>query len=144
MVNYLLPNRSDLMLRLSSNPRNVSRVEAFVERIAHKYKIAPDLYGNILISLTEAVNNAIIHGNDKDETKTVEVLLSEAEDAIALQVRDEGGGFDFRSLPDPTAAENLTRIGGRGVFLMHQLSDSVDFQDNGSTVEMRFSLNQQR
>jgi len=55
MVNYLLPNRSDLMLRLSSNPRNVSRVEAFVERIAHKYKIAPDLYGNILISLTEAV-----------------------------------------------------------------------------------------
>ena len=74
----------------------------------------------------------------------MEVLLSEAEDAIALQVRDEGGGFDFRSLPDPTAAENLTRIGGRGVFLMHQLSDSVDFQDNGSTVEMRFSLNQQR
>ena len=144
MVNYLLPNRSELMLRLSSNPRNVSRVESFVERIANKYKIAPDLYGNILISLTEAVNNAIIHGNDNDESKTVEVQLSEANDAIALRVRDEGRGFDYQSLPDPTSPENLTKIGGRGVFLMHQLSDKVDFQDNGSTVEMRFQLNQQR
>ena len=144
MVNYLLPNRSELMLRLSSNPRNVSRVESFVERIANKYKIAPDLYGNILISLTEAVNNAIIHGNDNDESKTVEVQLSETNDAIALRVRDEGRGFDYQSLPDPTSPENLTKIGGRGVFLMHQLSDRVDFQDNGSTVEMRFQLNQQR
>ena len=144
MVNYLLPNHSELMLRLSSNPRNVSRVESFVERIANKYKIAPDLYGNILISLTEAVNNAIIHGNHNDESKTVEVQLSEANDAIALRVRDEGRGFDYRSLPDPTSPENLTKIGGRGVFLMHQLSDKVDFKDNGSTVEMRFRLNQQR
>ena len=144
MVNYLLPNHSELSLRLSSNPRNVARVEAFVERIAHKYRIAPDLYGNILISLTEAVNNAIIHGNEKDESKTVEVVLQEAEDAIALRVRDEGRGFDFDSLPDPTQPDNVTRIGGRGVFLMRQLSDGVDYQDNGSTVEMRFSLNQQR
>lgn len=144
MVNYLLPSHSELSLRLSSNPRNVARVEAFVERIAHKYRIAPDTYGNILISLTEAVNNAIIHGNEKDESKTVEVVLKEAEDAIALRVRDEGRGFDFDSLPDPTQPENVTRVGGRGVFLMRQLSDSVNYQDNGSTVEMRFSLNQQR
>jgi len=47
-------------------------------------------------------------------------------------------------LPDPTSPENLTRIGGRGVFLMHQLSDQVDFQDNGSTVEMRFALDNPR
>ena len=144
MVNYLLPNHSELMLRLSSDPRNVARVEAFVERIANQYKIAPDMYGNILISLTEAVNNAIIHGNGNDETKTVEVLLKETEDTIALRVRDEGRGFDFNNLPDPTAPENLTTIGGRGVFLMHQLSDSVDYEDNGSTVEMRFRLDEQR
>ena len=144
MVNYLLPNHSQLMLRLSSDPRNISRVDAFVERIASQYKIAPDMYGNILISLTEAVTNAIKHGNCNDESKTVEVLLKETEDAIALRVRDEGRGFDFRNLPDPTAPENLTTIGGRGVFLMHQLSDSVDYQDNGSTVEMRFRLDEQR
>jgi serine/threonine-protein kinase RsbW len=145
MVPYLLSNQTEIMLRLSSDPRSVSRVETFVERIAQKYKIAPDIYGNILISLTEAVNNAIIHGNGNDMSKTVEVKLTEEDlDSIAFQVRDEGRGFDYNNLPDPTSPENLTRIGGRGVFLMHQLSDRVDFQDNGSTVEMRFSLNEQR
>jgi len=144
MVNYLLSSQAENMLRLSSDPRNVSRIENFVERVAQKYKIAPDLYGNILISLTEAVNNAIIHGNENDESKTVEVNLKEDFDGIAFQVRDEGRGFDFENLPDPTSPENLTRIGGRGVFLMHQLSDRVDFQDNGSTVEMRFALDNPR
>ncbi len=140
MVYYLLSNQAETMLRLSSDPQNVSSVESFVEKIAQKYKIAPDVYGNILISLTEAVNNAITHGNGNDESKTVEVKLKETGDALAFQVRDEGRGFDYNNLPDPTAPENLTRVGGRGVFLMHQLSDKIDFQDNGSTVEMRFAL----
>ena len=144
MINYLLSSQADSMLRLSSDPRNVTRVEGFVERIAEKYKIAPDLYGNILISLTEAVNNAIIHGNGNDSSKTVEVNLREEINSISFQVRDEGRGFDYQNLPDPTSPENLTRIGGRGVFLMHQLSDRVDFQDNGSTVEMRFALEDSR
>lgn len=140
MVYSLLSQKTENLLRLPSDPRNVSRVESFVEGIAQKYKIAPDTYGNILISLTEAVNNAIIHGNGNDESKTVEVKLKEGRNALAFQVKDEGRGFDYSNLPDPTSPENLTRIGGRGVFLMHQLSDKVDFQDNGSTVEMRFAL----
>ena len=140
MVYYLLSNQAEPMLRLSSNSRNVSDVESFVEKVAQRYKISPDVYGNILISLTEAVNNAISHGNGNDESKTVEVKLKETGNTLAFQVKDEGRGFDYDSLPDPTAPENLTRIGGRGVFLMHQLSDEVDFQDNGSTVEMRFSI----
>lgn len=144
MVYSLLSQKAENLLRLSSDPRNVSRVENFVEGIAQRYKIAPDIYGNILISLTEAVNNAIIHGNENDESKTVEVKLTEGPGALAFQVKDEGRGFDYSNLPDPTSPENLTRIGGRGVFLMHQLSDRVDFQDNGSTVEMRFALNEQR
>lgn len=144
MINYLLSTQAETMLRLSSDPRNVSSVETFVERIAHKYRISPDLYGNILISLTEAVNNAITHGNGNDKSKTVEVTLRKDTNALSFQVTDEGRGFDFSNLPDPTSPENLTRIGGRGVFLMHQLSDRLDFQDNGSTVEMRFALDAQR
>ena len=100
MVNYLLSSQAENMLRLSSDPRNVSRIENFVERVAQKYKIAPDLYGNILISLTEAVNNAIIHGNENDESKTVEVNIKKDIGGIAFQVRDEGRGFDFENLPD--------------------------------------------
>ena len=128
------------MLKLASDPKNVARVESFVEHLVDKYGISPDVYGNILISLTEAVTNAIIHGNDNDKNKTVQVRLKKQNNIIAFLVSDEGGGFDFDNLPDPTAPENLLKIGGRGVFLMRQLSDDVSFYDNGSTVEICFRI----
>lgn len=128
------------MLRLTSNPRNISQLEPFVKRAVEKYKLSPDQYGNILISVTEAVNNAIIHGNRNDESKTVRISLKKQEESLAIRVSDEGRGFDFRSLPDPTTPECLEKCGGRGVFLMQQLSDRIKFDNNGSTVEMLFSL----
>ncbi len=128
------------MLKLASDPKNVARVESFVEHLVDKYGISPDVYGNILISLTEAVTNAIIHGNDNDETKTVQVRLKKQKDTLAFLISDEGRGFDFDNLPDPTAPENLLKLGGRGVFLMRQLSDDVIFYNNGSTVEICFRI----
>ncbi len=128
------------MLKLSSNTRNIALVENFVERAAEQYEIAPDIYGNILITLTEAVNNAIIHGNCNDESKTVQIQFRKKSDCLAVSVSDEGGGFDLQSIPDPTCPDNLLKVGGRGVFLMQQLSDAVQFHNNGATVEMQFKL----
>jgi len=129
------------MLKLSSDPKNVERVEPFVEKLMEKYHISPDMYGNILISLTEAVNNAIRHGNCLDKKKTVKVSMQEVnEHKIAFQISDEGPGFDFDSVPDPTLPENLLKMGGRGVFLMRQLCDNILFHDNGSTVEIQFNI----
>lgn len=128
------------MLKLPSSPKYVARVESFVERLVEQYKIGPDLYGNILISLTEAVTNAIIHGNHNDENKKVFVKLIQQKNMLSFQITDEGSGFDYDNLPDPTTPDNLLKIGGRGVFLMRQLSDKVDFSNNGSTVEIRFRI----
>lgn len=128
------------MLKLSSNPRNIALVESFVERIVKQYQLNQDLYGNILITLTEAVNNAIIHGNRKDESKTVQIQLRKLSNCLAIRVTDEGRGFDVGEIPDPTAPENLLKVGGRGVFLMQQLSDAVEFHNEGRTVEMQFNI----
>lgn len=128
------------MLALPSNPKNVAKVEPFVEELVHKYQIKPDVYGNILITLTEAVTNAIIHGNSNDETKIVIVKMKKHKNHLAFQISDEGRGFDYDNLPDPTAPENLLKLGGRGVFLMKQLSDDVFFHDNGSTIEIQFNI----
>lgn len=133
-------NAKQTMLKLTSNPKNVERVGSFVHTVAEKYQIAPDTYGNILVSLTEAVNNAIMHGNDGDESKTVEVKLRKQKGALAFWVTDEGNGFDYDNLPDPTSPENILKIGGRGVFLMRQLSDRICFHDNGRVVEMCFKI----
>ncbi len=128
------------MLKLNSHPESVSEVEPFVEKLVDRYNLDPDKQCNILISLTEAVTNAIVHGNCEQEAKTVQVRSRKEKNCIALRVSDEGKGFDYKSLPDPTAPENLYRCGGRGVFLMKQLSDNIRFINNGSTVEMRFKL----
>jgi serine/threonine-protein kinase RsbW len=127
-------------LRLSSDPRNVEKVNFLVDSLAHTLRLAPDTYGNILISVTEAVNNAIIHGNRQDESKVVEVKTETRDGKLAITVKDEGRGFDYNNLPDPTCAEKICECGGRGVFLMRQLSDRCRFHDNGRTVEMEFKI----
>ena len=129
-------------LKITSDPNNIAQVETFVEDIRAKYNIADDAYGNILISLTEAANNAIIHGNGSDPGKTVEIVCTPDDrgKSISFSVTDQGKGFDHNDLPDPTAPENLEQPCGRGVFLMMQLADLVVFSNHGSTVEMQFRI----
>ncbi len=137
----ILPMSKDSdMLTLTSDPKNVANVEPFVEKVFKRYRLSPDMYGNILITLTEAVTNAIIHGNSRDQSKMVKVELKKLKHSLAFMISDEGPGFDFDSLPDPTSPENILKIGGRGVFLMRQLSDEIHYHDNGSTVEIQFNI----
>lgn len=128
------------MLRLASEPKSIAEVEQFVNSIAHRYRLNDDQHGNILISLTEAVNNAIIHGNCEDRSKKVSIRLREGKGKLAIQVSDEGCGFNFLDVPDPTKPENICKCGGRGVFLMHRLSDKIAYRNGGRTVEMQFKI----
>ena len=97
-------------------------------------------YPDILISLTEAVNNAIIHGNKADESKKVKIDMQEEKSGIAVSVTDEGQGFDPEEVPDPTSPENLECCGGRGVFIMSSLADKLSYINNGTTVKMYFKF----
>jgi serine/threonine-protein kinase RsbW len=132
--------REIMMLSINSCPSNIERVELLMHQISERFRIAPDVYGNILISLTEAVNNAIIHGNGNDVSKKVQIVVKRDNAALRFEIKDEGPGFNHECLPDPTAPENLYTIGGRGVFLMKQLSDSIRFDNNGNTIEMSFCV----
>jgi len=136
----LMMSSKSTMLRLSSDPKNIAKIENFVSSIVLRYRLNPDQQGNILISLTEAVNNAIIHGNCEDRSKKVSIRFRENRGSIAIQVSDEGKGFDYRKIPDPTKPENLLKCGGRGVFLMQRLADDISFRNGGRTVEMRFKI----
>ena len=128
------------MLTLASDPTNINKVEQLVDQIANQYKLDQEKHANLLISLTEAVNNAIIHGNKQDRSKTVSIKLARTSSGIALRVTDQGCGFNYNSLPDPTSPERICECGGRGVFLMNQLSDNLRYTDGGKTVEMKFNL----
>jgi serine/threonine-protein kinase RsbW len=111
-----------------------------LSEVSRDYQVSEDVFGNMLVSLTEAVTNAIVHGNNSDVSKSVKIQLEKAGNNFIIRVSDEGPGFDPNSLPDPTRGENLYKTGGRGVFLMQKLSDTMCFHNNGSTVEMLFKL----
>jgi serine/threonine-protein kinase RsbW len=105
-----------------------------------KVCIADEIYYNILIAATEAVNNAIVHGNKLDPSKYVMFCVRAHDGEIIITVKDEGNGFDTSLVQDPRLPQNLLKDGGRGVFLMRQLSSTAEFFDGGRGIKMIFKL----
>lgn len=125
---------------LTSRLENLREIEKIVDDLSAEYSIGTEVYGNILIACLEAVNNAISHGNKLDPSKNVEVKFIIEENKLVVITKDMGEGFDYENVPDPTAPENIENIDGRGIFLMRQLSDGLQFHDDGRVSEMIFYL----
>jgi len=127
-------------LKIASKTDSLNLVEKFVDDFSVCNNINHDVYGNLLIAALEATNNAITHGNKLVESKQVEIAFALDDDSVLLTVKDEGAGFDYSNIPDPTAPENMENMSGRGVFLMSKLSDKIEFENNGSFIRMTFFL----
>ena len=130
----------NIRIEIPSLSENIRMIESFIDNCKEKFQLNEDIYGNIMIAVTEAVNNAIRHGNKNDSTKNVSLSLTLEENLIKFKIEDEGRGFDYNSLPDPTAPENIEKPGGRGIFLMKHLSDEVEFKEGGRVVELCFYI----
>ena len=126
---------------ISSKSENIVLVEKMVEDVCELYNINEDNYGNILVALTEAVNNAIYHGNQADPKKVIDISFRSKKEAISFIIKDQGKGFEFNNLPDPTDPDFIDKPNGRGVFLMRNLADKVEFEDKGSKVVLTFKVN---
>ena len=126
-------------LRFDSKPENIAVVEKLIDKISADHGIVAEHYGNVLIAMTEGVNNAIVHGNKLDEAKSVSVSCAINDKTLVFRITDEGPGFDYDNLPDPTAPENIEKPHGRGVFLMRHLADECAFEDEGRIVELTFT-----
>jgi serine/threonine-protein kinase RsbW len=128
------------VLKIKSVSENLREVEKFVDEISSELSLNDEIYGNLLIATLEAANNAIMHGNKAQEDKYVNILLTKERSQIILRVEDQGPGFDYKNIPDPTSPENIEKVNGRGVFLMQKLSDNIEFFENGSIVQLTFTL----
>jgi serine/threonine-protein kinase RsbW len=120
---------------------NIRMIESFIDNAREKFHLDDDIYGNIMIAVTEAVNNAIKHGSHSDSSRNVNLSLLVDGTTLKFRVEDQGSGFDYMHLPDPTSPENLEKPGGRGIFLMKHLADEVLFLDGGRVVELSFYMN---
>ncbi len=130
-----------IKISIPSLLENIKIIESFIDNARENFEINDDIYGNIMISVTECISNAIIHGNQNDKNKLVHLELTLGEQLLLFTIQDEGDGFNYNELVDPTAPENIEKTGGRGIFLIKHLSDDVKFEENGTKTVLSFYMN---
>lgn len=114
-------------IAVPSDPNRIADVERLAERVARELAFSEDDADSLSIAVTEAVNNAIHHGNKLDKHKKVRVRFELFKGMTRVHVSDEGEGFDPRMLADPLRPENVLKDSGRGIFILRALMDEVQF-----------------
>jgi serine/threonine-protein kinase RsbW len=127
-------------LQLPSKEESITQLELLIENLSDAYNVGEDTFANMMTCLNEALINAIKHGNKFDPAKKVIINAEVDGKRIIWTVTDEGPGFDYVHLPDPTAPENLELETGRGVFIMKHLADQCIFNTSGNEVELHFKI----
>ncbi len=125
-------------LELKSTFSETEKVPDFVESVANRAGLKNELKEKIMLALSEAATNAIVHGNKENNKKLVSIVVDITSNWVEIQVKDEGEGFNPDDLPDPTKDENLLNPGGRGIFLIEEFADKVNYGDEGRLVIMKF------
>jgi len=129
-----------IAIRINAQLEDLTKVEAIIDGLHEEGKLPEEAYGNILVVATEATLNAINHGSKSDSSKQIDFLLIIEGRTMTLEVSDSGKGFDFENLPDPTDPANLEKVNGRGIYIMRNLSDDLEFLNAGATVKVTFEL----
>jgi serine/threonine-protein kinase RsbW len=128
-----------IKLTLKSDLQELNRIEAFVKDVEASAELSEEVGGNIMLLLSEAVTNGIIHGNKQNPDKNVVVEAKVKEHVVEILVTDQGDGFDPEDIPNPLAEENLLKTGGRGVYLMKEFADEVWYNDKGNQLKLTFA-----
>ncbi len=135
-----MQNRYELILESDLN--EVRRVEGFVKTICQEHRFEKNFVHDVMLLMTEATNNAIMHGNKFDKSKRATLLCTIESGYLTIEVSDEGEGFNPHALPNPLDPENLLKPSGRGVFLIKNFAENVeyDFSPQGTTLKMRVAI----
>ena len=125
---------------LASTFDELERGIDFIEEFVEAHDLGEDLLNRMRLVGSEAITNAIEHGNQFDATKKVKVRMKIVNGFAEMRITDEGPGFVIDEIPDPLASENLLAEGGRGVYFIFEFSDEVVFEDNGSILLAKFKV----
>lgn len=125
-------------LVVPSQMEYIEKVEALAEKASTYAKFSEDEKDSLAIAVTEAVNNAMLHGNKKDPNKKVHVKITATNGSVRVVIRDEGDGFNPQKIDNPLEPQNLLKESGRGVFIVRSLMDEVsfDFSKGGTEVTL--------
>lgn len=128
----------EIDFKINSDKSDIKIVEDILSEINHYSELEQEKVVNLQIALSEALLNAIVHGNKENREKFVYINIIYEKKYICIEVRDEGKGFDLNSLPNPTDDENLYKEHGRGIFIMKSLVD--EFKCSASDKGTKYTL----
>lgn len=137
-----MSQKERIQLTIPSKLEELTHIEKMSSELGDKLSLNSDQKNNLSIAITEAVGNAISHGNKKDPGKKVHIQIDITSEKLTIAVTDQGEGFDPESVSDPLAPENMLKESGRGIFILTQLMDEVHFSfDKGTTLTFVMALN---
>ena len=128
-------------LVISSQLININKVRIFLDEIFNESCLNRNYFNRVFLSISEAVNNSIVHGNCLDKDKRVFIRVVLEEDQLQVEVKDEGVGFSVGSLANPTDIENLKKENGRGIYILQNIADEVEYHEGGRKVLIKFTFN---
>ena len=129
----------ELAIKIQSIIKNIGQVEFFFNSLFKEFRFSRKTYCRIYLSCTEAVNNAIIHGNKANSERFVKISFEDKPSFFLVKIEDEGLGFDYNMVPDPRIPANIGKESGRGIFIMKEYADKVIFENNGASVLLIFN-----
>ncbi len=127
-------------LIIASELKELNNLRLFLNQIFIETDLKRSYFNRVLLGLSEAVSNSIIHGNKNDCSKKVFIRFLYQEQKLVITITDEGSGFSFNNVEDPTKPDNLKKENGRGIFLIQQIADEVYFYDGGNKIQILYSL----
>ncbi|MGE5395059.1 MAG: ATP-binding protein [Candidatus Saccharibacteria bacterium] len=128
------------ILTISSKLKNIDHVREFIREIFNESNLNMNSFNRIFLGISEAVNNAIMHGNKMNPEKNVLIKMNLQGNKMNIEVEDEGNGFNNLHLFDPTNRENIKREHGRGIYILSKIADELSFKDNGRKVFIQFTI----
>lgn len=130
-------SRPPKILVINSDISELKKVENLLEDIFDEYNFEKKYFNRIYLCISEAVLNAIKHGNRNDLSKLVSIAVDCSVKDINVQIEDEGNGFDINEVKDPTSKENLTNESGRGIFIIRKLSNKIEYNEKGNRIQIK-------
>jgi serine/threonine-protein kinase RsbW len=127
-------------LVISSQLVNINKVRQLLDEIFNESGLNRNSFNRVFLGISEAVNNSIVHGNCLDKDKRVFIRVIFADGQLHVEIKDEGVGFIVDEIDNPTENENLKKENGRGIFIMHNIADEVEYYDGGSKVLIKYTL----
>lgn len=127
-------------LVLKSTYEELDKLEGFLNDLQKDLEFNDEFYARLMLTVSEAATNGVVHGNELDSSKKVILKADYNGELLVITTQDEGSGFNPEEVADPLAVENILKTSGRGVFLMGEYADSVEYQNGGKKLILEFVL----